>query len=107
MNQFTSNRTEPEQTPTPTPIPTLNADTEVKADTGILQTDNNKDLNKDLCLQLIHAETEEEVKSILRQHNYWGDSDEYWKKRTIGAILPMMKIFRQRLVINRPVPSML
>ncbi len=80
MNKFILNRTEPEQTPTPTPtptpIPTLNADTEVKADTGILESDNNKDL----CLKLIHAETEEEVKFILRQYGYWGDSDEYWGK---------------------------
>ena len=72
MNQFTLNVSEPEKTPTPTP--TLNADTEVKADTGILESDNNKDL----CLQLIHAETEEEVKTILHQYGYWGDSDEYW-----------------------------
>ena len=72
MEHFALNPTEPEQTPTPTPTP--NADTEVKANTGILQSD----IYKDLCLQLIHAETEDEVKSILRRYGYWDDSNEYW-----------------------------
>lgn len=38
----------------------------------------NNQKTKELCLNLIKADTEEEVISILKQHGYW-DKPEYWR----------------------------
>ena len=36
------------------------------------------DRNRELCLKLIHAESEEQVENILKDYGYW-DKSEYWR----------------------------